>query len=172
MSWVWRTLQCGLGHSFEKLMEKGSAPPDACPVCDALVEVLRPPHEAGADAHSDTVGAPLPRSERGKAIARFEQTAFVKPHFDDGKPMLTNLRDDVRVGESYVVPETVSTNETMRMTRDMIAAQEQAKRETPNGRQMISMGGGWGVADGSQLAALGPQNTFGRPIVDLKGKRA
>lgn len=172
MTWVWRTLKCGMGHSFEKIMEKGSPPPDACPVCDQLVEVLRPAHEPDPEGRSDTVGAPLPRSDRAKAIARFEHTAFVRPHFEDGKPMLTNLRDDVRAGESYVVPETVSSNETMRMTADMIEQQKQQAGRTTEGAHLTTLGGGWGVASAAHLGHVGAGTMLGKPVVDLKSKKA
>lgn len=176
MAWIWRKLQCGMGHSFEKLMEKGSPPPDGCPVCDALIEVLRPAHVPDPEARSENVGAPAIRGRLTDSLKRFEHNAFVRPHFDDGKPMLTNLRDDVREGESYAVPETPSTNEMMRMMHEQVQAQKTggASSDLVLAANMASIGGGWGWGTNTaeQLARIGPQNPTGRPVVDLNSKKA
>ena len=165
---VHRILECGLGHRFERLMEKGSSPPDDCPICNELLKVIPLPHER-TDLRSDTVEAPALRSERTKAVARFEYNAFKRPHYDDGSPMLTNLRDNTKPGEAAAIPETASTNSV----HAFMAEQAKRAKETPNAGHMAALGGGWGVANGSQLAALGgvQHNTFGRPSVDLQSNK-
>lgn len=176
MGMVHRVYECSFGHRWKALVTRGEAPPDECPVCAAIVDAtstivaIDPPH-APAPARSDTVEAPALRGDRTKAIARFERNAFVRPHFDDGSPLLTNLKDNNREGDVAAVMQTPSTNETMRMTKEMI---DNAKRprETEGGRAMSALGGGWQGVSAEVLASTGgPQNQIGRPVVDLQGKR-
>ncbi len=164
MGMVYRTLECAFSHRWKELAERGAPAPGACPVCEAIVQAIDLP-SAPAPARSDVIPAPGIRGERTKAIARFEQHAFKRPHFDDGKPLLTNLKDNVREGESYAVPETPSTNETMKMMYEQQERQPVGANPTPWGFQPVS---------GSILGATGaPQNPMGRPVVDIKSaKRA
>lgn len=176
MIFVQRTYECVFEHRWSALVQKGAPPPEECPICKGIVEAVSPIHEPEPGSRSDTVGAPLIRSARGKAVAKWEHNTMVRPHFDDGKPLLTNFKDNLREGDVGVVPETVSSNETMRMTKDMIdqAAAAPPMRDTFGGSAMARMGGGWQGASPEILqAAGGPQNLIGRPTVDLKSaKRA
>jgi hypothetical protein len=172
MGMVFRTFECAFEHRWQKLVDRGSPPPDECPICTAVVAAIDPPHEP-ARARSDNMPSPGIRGARTKAIARFEHGAMVRPHFDDGSPLMTNLKDNVREGETYAVPETVSSSETMRMTKQMIEARQQAGRTTEGAHAMVPMGGGWQPPNATTLAAAGgPQNPMGREVVNLQGKRA
>ncbi|MDE2020365.1 MAG: hypothetical protein KGJ13_08525 [Patescibacteria group bacterium] len=154
MSYVRRLYECGLGHRFHDIVQKNAPPPQDCPICDGIAHALEPPHFP-ADARSDTQSAPGIRGSNTKAIARFEHNAFVRPHFDNGAPLLTNLKDNTRPGEVAAIPETPNTNETMRMMRDMHEqAQQIGGKETEGGRAMMSLGGGWGGA-GAMLPTAG-----------------
>ena len=169
-TYVTRKLECGLGHKWtDYVTVKGSPVPTECPICQAIVrDAFVPP------ARSDSVAAPSIRGKLTMSLHNFEQGAFVRPHFDDGKPLMTNLRDNVDVGESYAVPETVSTSETMRMTAEMIQSTEQAKQQgrDTEGAHLMNIGGGWQGANPQILAAAGgPQNLIGRPSVDLQSKK-
>lgn len=167
-----------MGHRWSNLVEKGSEPPDECPICQGIVAAISPAHHP-APAHSETQPAPRIRGQLTKTLKDFEYDAFVRPHFyEDGKPksMLTNLRDNVQMGESYAVPETVSTNETMRMTADMIHQAEETNKRIKSGdtegAHLAAIGGGWQGASAQVLNATGgPQNFIGRPAVDLQSKR-
>ena len=172
MSLVHRTYECAFGHRWKDLVSKGALAPTDCPMCDAIVEAIDPPH-APARARSDTVAAPGIRGDRTKAIQRFEQHAFKRPHFDDGKPLFTNLKDNVREGESHAVPETPSTNETMRMMKEQIDRQQQTGAPAgPFGWQSV---GGTLPGTNFGVGAMAPQaavaGTVPRPVVDLQGKR-
>ena len=170
MGHVFRTFECGIGHRWKLLVERGEAPPAECPICEAIVAQIDPPH-APAHARSDTVGAPLIRSARGKAIQRFENVAFKPMNADDDRILPTNMRDNVREGETYAVPETASSNEIIKYMKD---AQEQAQaqgRETSGGAAMAAMGGGWGAPSGMP-PNLGGGIAHMRPAVDLQSKNA
>lgn len=175
MGWVVRKFECGLGHRWSNVVEKGAPPPDECPICEGIVSQLDPTH-APARARSDNQPAPNIRGQLTKTLQSFEHDAFVRPHFDDGKPMMTNLCDNVQMGESYAVPETPSTNQTMAMTAEMIHYAETEKkqqrgRET-EGAHLTAIGGGWqGASPQIIQAAGGPQSFMGRPQVDLQSKR-
>lgn len=172
MAWVKRTFECAFEHRWSAVVERGSSPPDECPICQAIVSAIHPAHLPDPNGRSDAVGAPLPRSERAKAVARWEHRTMVRPHFDDGKPLMTNFKDNVRPGEIGAISETPSTNEAMRLTKEMIDRTHAMQGETPNGRYMRAMGGGWGPADAAQLTASAAQQPpFGLPVVDLKGKQ-
>jgi hypothetical protein len=178
MAWVRRKLECGLGHTWHALVEKGAPPPDECPVCEAIVAgqvtIADPPH-APARARSDNQPAPGIRGPATKAVARFEKKNFVDPHFDDGSPLMTNLKDNVREGESHAIRETVDTNQTMAMTAEMLHHAELEKkraRDTEGAHTMLPMGGGWQGAHPAIIqAAGGPQGLMDRPGVDLQTKK-
>lgn len=143
MSYVRRKYVCGLGHEFHDIVLKHAPIPQDCPICDGIAHALEPI----PPARSDTQGAPGIRGDRTKAIARFEHNAFVRPHFDNGAPLLTNLKDNTRPGEVAAIPETASTNQTMAMMQDMHQrAQQMGGKETEGGRAMMALGGGWGGA--------------------------
>ena len=162
-TYVTRKYECAFGHTWkDHAALKGSPPPAECPTCQAIVrDATVPP------ARSDVIEAPALRGARSKAVARFEDHAFKRPHFDSGAPLMTNLKDNVREGESYAVPETPRSNETMRM----MVEQEQQKKivganPTPWGFQPV---GAVNLAQTGGGAAI----QVGRPSVDLKsGKRA
>lgn len=172
MGYVFRTFACPVDHRWSLLVERGSPPPDECPICQAIVEAIPPTH-APAPARSDTIGAPLIRSERGKAVQRFENVAFKKMSSDDERILPTNMRDNVKAGETYAIPETPSTNSIMATMKENIERAEQmGGRETEGGRAMMAMGGGWGAPGGPVMNGLAPSNPIGRPTVDLQGKRS
>lgn len=160
MTYVRRKYECGLGHQWQDIVDRNVSPPGECPICKAIVEAKEPPH-IPANARSDKLKAPSLRTENTKAITRFEKDAFVRPHFDDGKPLMTNLRDDVREGESYAVRETPQSNETARM----MAQQKKivGANPTPWGFQPIN------PTILSQTG--GPANPMGKPVVDIQTKR-
>ncbi len=159
-TYVKRKYVCVFGHEWTDFNAvKGSPPPDECPECQAIVrDAATPP------ARSDIIAAPAFRGARTKAIERFEQHAFKRPHFDDGKPLLTNLRDNVREGETHAVRETPQSNETMRMMQDQQQREQVVgANPTPWGFQPVS---------GNILAQTGgPSNPIGRPVVDLKSSK-
>ena len=165
MAFVKRKYRCTFDHEWSSIVERGSPPPDECPMCSAIVAEI-PPMGAPAPARSDTIGAPALRGRVTKAVARFEEGAFKRPHFDDGSPLLTNLRDNVRPGETHAVRETPSTNGVMRMM------QEQEQQKTIVGANPSP----WGFqpVNGTILQATGGASSpLGRPVVDLKStKRA
>lgn len=171
MAFVCRKYRCDFGHEWSAVVPKGYAIPAECPECEAIVaEAQRPAHIPDPDGRSDTQGAPGIRGDRTKAIARFEQHAFVRPHFDDGAPLLTNLRDDTRPGEIAAMPVAPSNNDTMRMVRDqMEAAQANPQRTTEGAAQMAASGGafGWGGINPAHMAG----GNIARPVVDLQSRR-
>jgi len=173
MSMVHRTFECAFGHRWRALVDRNSPREfvGECAECNDIVAThMQAALHEPADARSETQGAPLIRSERAKAVARFEHHAFKRPHFDDGRPLLTNLRDNVREGETYAVPETSSTNETMRVMRDQIEQARARGYETPGGEQMAAMGGGWGSPGALPLGNLGGGIGHMLPAVDLQSK--
>lgn len=172
MAWVWRKYRCEFDHEWQALVEQKAPMPEECPTCMAIVSAgsNNPPPPAIGEVETpetprESIGAPMIRSERARAVQRFEGHAFKRANCDDERILLGNLKDNVREGETYAVPETVSTNETMRMMHEQA---QQAKavgaNPTPWGFQPV---------DGATLAAAGgPQNPVMRPVVDIKSKRA
>lgn len=182
MAWVRRTFECSFGHRWRDLVDRSDPPPTECPTCQAIVEfgsnngpvaIVEPvdPSHLPARARSETQPAPAIRGPTTKAVERFESHAFKRPHFDDGSPLLTNLKDNNREGDIAAMPETVDSNLTMRMTRDMIEQQAQAARAPVQADpRMLQMGGGW--QSPSVPAMTGGQgNGIVRPVVDLNGRR-
>lgn len=135
---VHRTYECGFGHRWRAFVQVGAPVAETCPECDAIVrEAEIPP------ARSDNIGAPLIMSERMKAVKRFEQDTMVRPHYDDGKPMLTNLRDNTRPGEIAAIPETPANNVVAKIIHD--EKQRAAATQQPAGP--------WGWQDPAGLGA-------------------
>lgn len=144
---VRKTYECTFGHRWRDLAQVGEPVPEACPICEAIVrDAAVPP------ARSDTIGAPLIRSERAKAVQRFEHDAFVRPHFDDGKPMLTNLRDNTRPGEIAAMPETPANNVVAKIVQE--DRQRAAATQQPSGP--------WGWQDPSGLGGYNLGNANDR----------
>src|SRR5579863_4050852 len=117
MAYVWRKYSCDFDHEWQALVEQKAPMPTACPVCVAVVSAgsNNPPPPEISEVEPpvpprETIGAPLIRSERARAIQRFENHAFKKRNCDDERILLGNLKDKVDPGESYAVPETPSTN--------------------------------------------------------------
>ena len=151
---VHRTLECAFGHRWRALAQVGEPPPGDCPICEAIVQYAEIP-----PARSDVVGAPVIRSERAKAIQRFEHDTMVKPHFEDGKPLLTNLRDNTRPGEVAAMPETPANNVVAKIVHE--ERQRAAATNQPSGpwgwQDPGGLGGYIGSTSGAdRAAALSP----------------
>lgn len=180
MALIGRTYECGFGHRWDKIVDRNDPAPEECPLCNAILAAQEftgsnnPPPEI-----IEVPGAPAIRSNRAKAVQRFEDHAFKRVNCDDERILLGNLKDNVREGESYAVPETASTNDTLRFMKDQAdyaAANpgEIAKRQT-EGAHLMTLGGGWqgpgGMAPVLQQTASQPA-PIARPMVDLQSKRA
>lgn len=162
---VHRTYACGVcGFSARMMVAKGSPILDFdCPDCAKAIaegeaEVARL-HEisplADPAARSDNIGSPLPMSARMKGVKKFEKV-FTRPHFEDGSPLMTNLKDNNREGDVAAITDTNLA------------------------RQMMGMGGGWGVGgpatadtSGQSVISKVPANGsfMGRQAVNLQGDR-
>lgn len=162
---VYRTYECAFGdldpadsskvipHRWRKLVDAAAPMPESCPLCEAMVKSAAVP-----PARSETMTAPALRGERTKAVARFEELAFKRPHFDDGSPMLTNLKDNTREGEIAAVTTTPSDNVVHRIVHEDRQRAAAGQPASPWGWQHPSGLGGY-VADTSQAdrnAALRP----------------
>lgn len=127
---VHRTYECSFGdldpadpskiipHRWRAFVEVGSPVPQTCPLCEADGRGTIGREATVAPPRSDAVAAPAIRGERTKAVARFEEVAFKRPHFDDGSPMLTNLKDNTREGEIAAVTTTPSDNVVHRIVQE------------------------------------------------------
>lgn len=164
MSLVFRKYRCDFGHEWQAMVDKSLPPPQECPTCLAIVAASDPPHYP-ARKRSDKLGAPSPRGRRTKAIARFEEHALKRPHFEDGKPLFSNLRDNVRAGETHAVRETPSSNETMRMMAENIQHSKQSGGAYP----IPTMG--FQPVNGGYFNSTGQSAVPGLPVVDLKSNK-
>lgn len=135
MAYVFRRYRCEFGHEWKDLCERGAPPPAACPTCEAIVADAAVPA-----ARSDKVAAPAIRGSMTKALQNFEEVAFKRPHFDDGSPMLTNLRDNTREGEIAAMPETPQNNQIARIVHE--DRQRAAQMPSPWGWQPVDGVGG------------------------------
>lgn len=161
---VHRTYACGVcGFSTRIMVVKGSPLLNfECPDCAKAIaegeeaQRLAELSPYGDDAaRSDNIGAPLPMSPRMKAVKRFEKN-FTRPHFPDGSPIFTDLKDSNREGDIAAVSDPSLM------------------------KQMAAMGGGWGGAGAATSDASGQPllnrvggsaDFMGRKVVDLQGAR-